>query len=268
MPTAEVPLSAPANLRDLGGTPVDGGTIRSGFVIRSDDLATATEAVADGLLAEGVRAVIDLRSAVEVELTGRGPFGTRAVAYHHIPFTASLESSIDMGALADAEDFGEALEAQITAMYARMYEASAEQIVSALAVIAYSPGAVAFHCLAGQDRTGVLAAALLLVLGAEPAVIIADYARTGENSAAIIERVAPVIRPLLARFGTDLNHAAQGAARYQFSEVPMRALLDRLGERYGDPLLPLRQAGLDEPLIARLRERALVGPEMTMDAVG
>ncbi|GAA4283522.1 tyrosine-protein phosphatase [Brevibacterium daeguense] len=268
MTIADVPLSTPVNLRDLGGIPVDGGTIRSGFVIRSDDLATVTEAVADGLVADGVRTVIDLRSAVETELTGRGPFGNRAVAYHHIPFTESLETSIDSGALSDAEDFGEALQAQLMAMYTRMYETSAEQIVSALAVIAHSPGAVAFHCLAGQDRTGVLAAALLLVLGAEPAVIVADYARTGENSAAILERVQPVIRPLLARFGADLNQAAQSAARYRFSEAPMRALLDDLDRDYEDPLLPLRRAGLDHALIARLRERALGGPEMTMGTAG
>jgi protein-tyrosine phosphatase len=244
-------LSAPVNLRDLGGIPVPGGAVRAGFALRADDLSIVTDVVADELVADGLRSVIDLRSADEVAHTGRGPLGARtAVNYHHIPLMATIGEASDDGVdIPDQRSFA--------TFYARMFEGAAPQIVSALAVIAYSPGTVAFHCAAGQDRTGVLAASILLALGADEDDIVADYARTGENSAAIMRRIAPIMAPLMARFGLDLDDAARAAARQEFSPAPMRELLVVLNQRHGDPLVPLRSAGLTDSLIARLRGRAV-----------
>jgi protein-tyrosine phosphatase len=258
---AALPLSAPVNLRDLGGIPVAGGPVREGFAVRADDLTIITEADARRLVDGGLRAVIDLRSADEVGLTGRGPLAAqRAVTYHHVPFMADIGQAAhsdagrpDPAEMLDQSRFGR--------MYLRMYEGAAPQIVTALAVVAHAPGAVAFHCAAGQDRTGVLAASLLLALGAEPDDVVADYARTGENSAAIMARISPVMRPLMSRFGFDLDEAARAAARPEFSPEPMRELIAALTERHGDPLAPLRAAGLTDGLVARLRERALGGPD-------
>lgn len=244
-PAAPV-LSAPVNLRDLGGTPIAGGTLRHGFAIRADDLSTVTDAAADELVAGGLRAVIDLRSSGELALTGRGPLGARAsVSYHHLPLMADIGEAAGIARIPRQHEFG--------AMYLHMVDTAAPQIVTALAIIAHAPGATAFHCAAGQDRTGVLAASLLLALGAEPETIIADYARTGQNSAAIHARIAPTIRPLMERLGFDLESAATSA----FSDAPMRSMLRALADRHGDPLAPLRSAGLTEALIERLRVRAL-----------
>ena len=48
-----------------------------------------------------------------------------------------------------------------------------------------------FFCSAGKDRTGVLAALLLAILGVPDAEIVADYALTGEVVSVIIERFRP-----------------------------------------------------------------------------
>ncbi|MEN5072574.1 tyrosine-protein phosphatase [Isoptericola cucumis] len=254
-------LSPPVNLRDLGGVPVVGGTVREGFAIRADDLSIVTPEAADALVGRGLRAVVDLRSADEVGITGRGPLGTRpTVTYHHVPFMASIGLAADSAAEdADGTPAAEMLDqSRFGRMYLRMYEGAAPQVVTALAIMAHSPGAVAFHCAAGQDRTGVLAAALLLTLGAEDDDIVADYARTGRNSAAIMARIAPVMQPLMSRYGYDLDEGARAALRTEFSPEPMRELLAALAERHdGDRLAPLRAAGLTDGLIARLRERAL-----------
>lgn len=246
-------LSAPVNLRDLGGIPVAEGTVRAGVAIRADDLSIVTAEVAADLVQGGLRAVIDLRSTDEVAFTGRGPIGARPeVTYHHVPFMATI------GDAADAADPSELLDQhRFGRMYLRMYEGAAGQIVTALAIIAHAPGAVAFHCAAGQDRTGVLAASLLLALGADTDDIVADYARTGENSAAIMQRIAPTMEPLMRRYGFELDAAARAATRAEFSPEPMRELFVALTERHGDPLAPLRDAGLTDGLIARLRERAI-----------
>ena len=245
--TTELPLSAPVNLRDLGGIPVDGGTVRSGFAIRADDLSIVDVETASALAEEGLTTIIDLRSADEVKFTGRGPFDTLPVTYHHVPFMASIG---DAGAEAhDQSRFG--------SLYVRMLDEAAPRVVQALAIIAYAPGAVAFHCAAGQDRTGVLAASLLLALGASPDAVVADYVRTGENSDAIRRRLEPTIGRLMAKFGLDLDEAARAATRSEFSPEPIRGLIAHLGGDGTDPLVALRAAGLDDGLIARLRERAV-----------
>lgn len=248
-PALDLPRSAPQNLRDLGGIPIADGVIRPGFAIRTDDLALASEESARELVAGGLRTVIDLRSHDEAAFTGRGPLAALDVTYHHIPLLVGLDdSAAQPGSLAQPT-FGP--------MYVRMFESAAPRIVAALAVVAHSPGATAFHCAAGQDRTGVLAAALLLALGASPDDIVADYARTGANSAAIVHRLEPVMGALMRRFGFDLDEAARAALRAEFSAEPMRMLLVELERRHGDPLAPLRAAGLSDALVALLRTRAL-----------
>ena len=250
--TIDIELSAPVNLRDLGGIPIAGGVVREGLAVRADDLSVVTAADADELVARGLTAVIDLRTTDEAALTGRGPLAQRPVAYHHLPLMASIGEGMpqDGPVAIDHAHMGE--------MYARMVEGAAPQLVSALSIIALAPGTTAFHCAAGRDRTGVLAAVLLLALGAEDDDIVADYARTDPNMPAIQERMRPVMGVLMARLGFDLEEMSRLTTSDEPMDVSMRTMLSRLRERHGDPLAPLRAAGLGEDLIARLRARALV----------
>lgn len=248
----DIALSAPANLRDLGGIPVAGGVVRPGFAVRADDLSTIAPADAATLAGEGLTAVIDLRSRVEVALTGRGPLADHAVAYHHLPLIADVRAATAGGGpIPGHEAMGE--------MYMAMVHDAAPQLVTALNVIAHTPGTTAFHCAAGRDRTGVLAAVLLLVLGADDDAIVADYARTGDNMAAVLERSRPLMGAMFAAF--DIDDADLGAAALLEGsmEVSMRILLDRLRARHGDPLAPLREAGLGDDTVARLRARGIAG---------
>lgn len=255
MTMIDIELSAPVNLRDLGGIAIDGGVLRDGFAIRTDDLAYVTRDAADALLASGVTAIIDLRSPVEVSATGRGLLAEHAVAYHHLPLIASVAESMSVDSTSgDRQAFGPAA---MGAMYVRMVESAAPQLVTALNVIAYTPGATAFHCAAGRDRTGVLAAMLLLVLGASDEDIVADYARTAENMAAILERTSPVMGAMWKALGIEHDAHDLGALLDEPMDGSMRLLLDELRDRHGDALQVLREAGLGADTVARLRERAL-----------
>lgn len=245
-PTIE--LSAPVNLRDLGGIAIDGGVLREGLAIRTDDLALVTPEVADELVSEGLTTVIDLRSNHEVAISGRGPLADRPVAYHHLALMADVRESMRETPVFTHESMGES--------YVSMVETAAPQLVTALNVIAHSAGATAFHCAAGRDRTGVLAAMLLLALGASDDDIVADYALTGANMDAIMQRTRGVMGPLLARMGVD-HEQMRASLPSGPMDVSMRILLDTLRARYGDPLSPLREAGLSDDTIARLRARAL-----------
>jgi protein tyrosine/serine phosphatase len=248
----DIPRSAPVNLRDLGGIPVEGGVLRKGLALRADDLSVITAQDADDLVEGGLVAVIDLRSNDEAAFTGRGPLAERPVAYHHLPLLANIAAGMpqDRPAAVDHVWMGE--------MYADMVERAAPQLAGALAIIALSPGATAFHCAAGRDRTGVLAAVLLLALGASDDDVVADYGRTSANMAAIHARMKPVTGVLLARLGVDLEKMQSVTTSTEPMEVSMRTMLARLRERHGDPLAPVRAAGLGEGIVALLRSRAVV----------
>lgn len=245
--TTDIALSAPVNLRDLGGTPVEGGTVREGFAVRADDLSTVTPQDAAALVAAGLTAVVDLRSPAEVAVTGRGPLAGHPVGYHHLPLIADVGGSVTGGFT--HEGMGE--------MYARMVEGAAPRLVTALTVMAHTTGATAFHCAAGRDRTGVLAAVLLLTLGADDEAVVADYARTGANMAAVMERTRPLMGAMFAALDLDESVLRTSALLEGSMEVSMRLMLARLRERHGDPLAPLRAAGLGPDTTARLRARAL-----------
>ncbi len=251
MTTANIELSTPVNLRDLGGIPIAGGVLSPGLAIRTDDLAYVTEEYAQGLIEAGLTAIIDLRSPLEVSITGRGPLANYPIGYHHLPLIADIGNSTPRSGHQDLthESMGR--------MYLGMLEGAAPQFVTALNVIAYSPGATAFHCAAGRDRTGVLAAMLLLALGAAEEDIVSDYVRTGENMRAIMARSAPVMGAMWRALGFDPAGPQSDALLQGSMDVSMRSLLAALHERHGSPLTPLRTAGLSDATIARLRERAL-----------
>lgn len=247
--TIEIVLSEPVNLRDLGGTPVVGGLVAEGFAIRSDDLSTIPADTAQELVDGGLRSIIDLRSRNEVEVTGRGPLLEQPVSYHHVPFMSTL----------GMPKIARPAAGQIPAMsefYPALFESAAAQIVSALAIMAHAPGTVAFHCAAGRDRTGVLAAALLLTLGADDDTIVAEYELTHPNTEAIMTRLAPNMRQVMLAAGFDLDPAARQAVADPGADDAMRATLRTLRERYQDPLAPLVAAGLNDRLVGQLRERA------------
>ncbi|GAB3536398.1 hypothetical protein GCM10027403_17050 [Arthrobacter tecti] len=247
----EIELSAPVNLRDLGGISTAGGILRDGLALRADDLAVITDDDAARLVSAGLTSVIDLRTSDEVALTGRGPLASYPVAYHHLPLMARIGAGMpeDRSFVMDHVAMGQ--------MYARMVETAAPQLVTALGIIAVSPGTTAFHCAAGRDRTGVLAAVLLLVLGADDDDIITDYARTDLNMAAIHERMRPVMGRLMARLGFDLEEMTSLTMSEEPMDISMRTMLARLRERHGDALAPLRAAGLSNAIVARLRERSV-----------
>lgn len=247
--TLELELTTPVNLRDLGGTPIAGGTLRDGLAIRTDDLATVTPEFAAQLVEGGLTAIIDLRSPHEVHVTGRGPLAGYPVAYHHLPFMGSIEAPVGDAPELTHELMGE--------MYVGMVDRAAPLIVTALDIIANTPGATAFHCAAGRDRTGVLAASLLLVLGADDETIVADYAKTGPNMPAIMARTRTAMSAVFAKLGLDPEAFDGKALTDDGMHVSMRILLDTLRARHGNALAPLRAVGLSDDTVAKLRARAL-----------
>lgn len=255
----DLPLTRLANLRDLGGIPVRRGVIRSGLLWRSDDISFTTSEQIEELIAGGLTTVIDLRSPQEASFTGRGPLQATAVEYHHLPLTDQLALPEALAAAmlrgATAEEVGR--------WYADMAFERSVEISRALTIFAEARGATLFHCSAGKDRTGVLAAAVLTVLGADRAAIVADYARTDDTLGATRARLRPVVAGLLHRGGETAATApeprpetAPEQSRPTLGAQPesMAAMLSELDAR-GGLLAALDAAGLAGRVTRRLHDR-------------
>ncbi|MCC3764833.1 tyrosine-protein phosphatase [Glycomyces sp. TRM65418] len=163
------------NLRDIGGwDAADGKKVRTGRVFRADSLGMATEADLDLLVNRlGIRHVIDLRRAEEWEIAGRFP-EVDGVEFHHFELL-----HVKWERLAERDVRFSTSRKEVVRFlrerYSGMYEAGYRAVRDSLDVIA-SGEPVLFHCMAGKDRTGLVAAALLSVLGVDEEDIAADYA--------------------------------------------------------------------------------------------
>lgn len=154
------------NARDLGGTPLAGDlTVREGALVRSDSHFYLTEAGLGALRAYGVSRVIDLRRGVELE-QWPSVLATDA-CYLHLPVQNPE----------DRED-----ESTLAELYRALLDRRPKLFAAALTAIAEAPpGAVVVHCAAGKDRTGLVIALVLSLLGASDEVIAVDYALTDER---------------------------------------------------------------------------------------
>lgn len=161
------------NFRDLGGLSTrDGAKVRSGLVYRSDQFGNASSAdidrVVDGL---GLRTVVDLRTPSEIAATASFP-DDRGVNVHNLAL-----SHLNWGKFSYRVESGKSPVPFLTQRYTAMAETGAEAIRDTLDLICTATPMV-FHCMAGKDRTGIIAGVTLGLLGVSHADIAADYALT------------------------------------------------------------------------------------------
>lgn len=176
-PRRLVSLDAVHNFRDLGGYPArDGQVTRWQRLYRADGLYRLNGADLEVVRDLGLKTVIDLRSHAELELRGTFPVEAIDVAFSHLPVFDTTWQHDEHVDKTDHEFLAWA--------YRDMLEVGAERFAKAIEQLA-SPGALpaVFHCAAGKDRTGMLAALVLGALGVSRAVVLADYGLTAGGMA-------------------------------------------------------------------------------------
>ena len=234
------------NGRDLGGLPTtDGRRVRRGLVVRSDDLSGLTDAGAVALVRDlGPRLVVDLRTPTECARQGRGLADVEGVRYVNVPLLPK--------AALTPEDVAAGLATTLYDDYLLQLRDGAPQLVQALELLAGDgqlPAVV--HCTAGKDRTGLLVALLLDLLGVEREQVVADYAATTANMPGVLERVraSPFFR----------SNGLAVAPAWLFASEPdtMRRVLARLDAEHGGAERWALRAGLSSGSVARLRDALL-----------
>lgn len=232
------------NFRDLGGyRTVDGGRTRWGMVFRADALAGMTER--DLALYErlAVRTVTDLRGDEE-RATKPNPFDS-----HHV---ALIGPQVDDPDERPAEATGEEL---LHHLYVRLFDHAGPLIGQVIGSLATDEGLpTVFHCHAGKDRTGVIAALLLEALGVPRSVVLDDYEATARYR---VHTDDPETHQKLIELGMLPEVAAGILSAPRWA---MAASLDHLDERHGGVHAYLTgPAGLTDDRIDWLRSR-LVDP--------
>jgi protein-tyrosine phosphatase len=237
-----VQLEGPANFRDVGGYVTgDDQRVRTGLVFRSDSLSRVTPADAGVLGGLGVCTVIDLRTLDEVDRTPPALLDRLGARYEHVPIID------EGGAAARPKDY---VFPELHVAYAGMLDRFGDRIARALGLLATSSKPVVFYCEAGKDRTGLVAALLLSMLGVPDADVAADYALTTGALPVIVGRVRD--RNTFEKTDRAIPDHALTA-----EEATMLTTLDALRERYGSLDVYLGVHGLSSDAIDALRVEML-----------
>ncbi len=159
------------NVRDLGGYPtVDGQQTRWRSLLRSDDLAQLTPAGVQAMADYGVQTVVDLRWREEIELNP-------SLLAGHAPHIRYVHVSLLAESPGRWRDLSRECEKEMWKCVV-LQQARSELREVLQAIAAASPGALLFHCVAGKDRTGLIAALMLTLADVEADSIAADYAQS------------------------------------------------------------------------------------------
>lgn len=235
------------NIRDLGGYATeDGHTVRWHTLYRADGLHRIPPGCEAAVAHLGWRTVVDLRTTGEVDA---GAFARGGADVVHLPM---LRETWGIPEVSDIEPVEIEPVEFLSSHYLQMLDHGAPAIAAAFAILASRDRLPAvFHCSAGKDRTGVLAALVLSSLGVPDDVVAADY----HLSAAAVERLVA----WLEATGPELKEemARQPKA---FLSCPLEAMLvflDVLRDRHGSVERYLASVGVEPTMLTRLRATLL-----------
>jgi rhodanese-related sulfurtransferase len=230
-PQRLLPLVGAYNFRDLGGYPTtDSRRTRWGRLFRSDTLNELTEEDVATLRAMGLATVVDLRTPTEVERAGPGPLQRHPI--HHLHAPVLTDQGQEDRAAPQLRD-GNAGD-----RYLWYLEGGSAALAEAMVLMTEADRyPLVFHCFAGKDRTGVLAALVLDCIGVERTAIVEDYVLTATRMELIIGRVRR--DPLVGDRVDEIP-----ASAFAVLATSMERFLEGLDERHGGA----RQWALDSGL--------------------
>lgn len=224
------PTTTVTNMRDLGGYPTqDGRMTRYHRFIRSDQPAGLTGTELAMLRQAGLTTAIDLR--------GPGEAAATPSCLDEVEGVESLRIGFDPNDFWPEDDEG------VDVLYQGLVDGN-PALPEVFRTIAQAPGAVLFHCAAGKDRTGVVAAILLMLAGVADADIVADYQVSATYLAAQLAAMRDIYPDMTAFMG-------QSKPEY------MVRFLDWFHAKYGTAEACLLQAGVTGEEIEAIKAKLL-----------
>lgn len=180
------------NLRDLGGMPTtDGHCVRRNRFLRSANLQALTHRDQHRLLQSGLTTILDLRTPIEIE--EKPDVQINGVENIAVPILSDQSMGITREHGADPIQTIRSMRRQPQQLqkslpdFCKLYEgmvtspSSQAGLAQALNIIidcSLRGECVLYHCTVGKDRTGILSALILSLLGVDRATILRDYVAT------------------------------------------------------------------------------------------
>ena len=232
MAERKIQLAGASNVRDLGGYPtLSGKKTKMGRFIRAAGLEGLTDSDIQILLDYGVKVNLDLRTSSESERWPDRLLALPEIAYYQVSLLDGLDLANPPHLL--SELYTEALD-----HCKPHFKASFELMTQ------YLEAPFLFHCSAGKDRTGMIAALLLDLAQVDQELIIANYTESVRNLGPLIEKFAQENDPKLRAFLSS-------------NRIDIEPFLKNLENQYGGSEGYLQVIGLSEKNIEDLRESFL-----------
>ena len=239
----EINFDGIINCRDIGGYRAEGGRIvawrrlfRSGYVhpMTEHDLNRLKEELK-------LTSVINLRRNKAGQQKEVSLLSDAGIKYYNAPFFSYQQEELGL----DFSNMGEAF------LFRIRHKEYAKPIIDALEIIADPKNLpLLFHCGAGKDRSGLVAAFVLSVVGVAESDIIADYILS-----------APYMREMVANMmndpGTPEEEKNLPAYTWEATAESMALFLSGLKQEFGSARGYLEINGADKSLFERL-EKALL----------
>ncbi|MFP4534810.1 MAG: tyrosine-protein phosphatase [Spirochaetaceae bacterium] len=258
---ARIPAEGTYNVRDLGVyTSRTGRPLRRGVYYRADNLGMLTPKGGEQLLELGLRAVIDLRTAQEMRVRPNR-FGERPeIRYYPVDLVGDSHEIISRGDTIVSNQMEERSEkgffadpaGRLITIYSTMLDHQGAAFRRAISLLAQPDASPAlFHCVAGQDRTGLIAAFLLSVADVSEETIVFDYAATAQyNVRRYLDEKGEAI------WGMPIETAAEYGSQFCPPEA-MEGTLAHLRHRHGGAVRYLETIGITSRELETIREKLL-----------
>ena len=250
----EIVLEGCFNFRELGGYETsDGRRVKSGVLFRSGNLSRLTESDKEALKGLGIKHIVDLRDDDEIEKHPDPAID--GAKWHHIPLIKDEKVVRQAG---DLNQFESKLvgskPGEMLISLNRGLVANTAGFAEVFKILLMDPDKpLLFHCMAGKDRTGAVAALLLSALGIPQSVIEADYMYTN-NSLKEMERGFAEIGYSMPDF-IDIDVVR---AIYEARLEYIRAFYDEIEKNFGSIDVYLSEGlGLSANDLSTLRSRLL-----------
>ena len=222
------------NIRDLAGmVSKDMRMVRSGLLFRSAFLRCLDEDMIEYLNSFKIKTVLDLRSQSEVNSKPDDflPLGAKYTNVSaSVPRDALVLGNLDKNSEKDAE--------QMAAYRALPFNNIAYK--RAFDLLKKGEGPILFHCYAGKDRTGVLAALILILLDVDYYQIFSNYMLS--------------IRNMYLMYGSNDLPVA-----WMVKEEWLEAALDAILDKYKSyDAYFLEEYGIDQKMKEKIKDNYLL----------
>lgn len=241
----ELDILGTYNTRDLGGYITQSNKIiKYCALIRSGNLDKLPKNSQQMIIQYGVQTVIDVRDEWEAEHYPNPFQGSEEVHYYNLPLIGNALSNDDNIQIytRDYRDLDE--------LYIKYIERCKSQIGQIISTIIDSEIGILIHCHAGKDRTGIITALILSVIGISDDDIANDYALSNQN----IQHLIAEWRVYEQSKGRDMEQFERNNASKPETIITM---LDYIRGTYGSLDDYLRHCGLNTQQLNDLKMKFL-----------